>query len=256
MYLNTDYALCIQIGCSHNYTITRCTALLAILPIVWSTSLIRDLKYIVPLSSLANVSICASIILILYSTVFDLPPIEEQQLFQPWKYLPLSFGCIVFAVEGITMVKSLQFLHPRFRISPFDWLTPRFYSQTLPLQQSMKEKHQFSTSFGVLNISIAVLAFTLWTLGFFGYWKFGDNVETTLTKNLNIANNAYVNTPIIIQYIGMIITKVYTGFRSIFSQIRAGCDYLSNDWNFIDVYITILRRRLYNITIHAKLLSQ
>ncbi len=79
-----------------------------ILPIILATSLIRNLKYIVPLSIIANISLFAAIVLILRHTVIDLGPITERTFVGHWQDLSLCFGGVVFAVEGITMVIEIQ----------------------------------------------------------------------------------------------------------------------------------------------------
>lgn len=138
------------------------TLMVIVLPIFWLTSLIRELKYIAPLSTFANISIFAAFTLILYRSVFDLPPITERKLFGNWKDLPLCFGTIVYSLEGISLV--------------------------LPLQQNMKNKERFLGLFGVLNISLFVVVFLMVTIGFFGYYKHGESVANSLTLNL-VANN-------------------------------------------------------------------
>lgn len=72
--------------------------------VVWATALIRHLKHIAPISTLANISTFISLGIILYTSVSDLPPITERKLLGSWDKLPLSFGLTIFAMEGISLV--------------------------------------------------------------------------------------------------------------------------------------------------------
>lgn len=72
--------------------------------------------------------------------------------------LPLFFGTVIFAFEGIALV--------------------------LPLQNSMKKPHSFSKKFGVLNVGMVFVTAIYITFGAIGYWKYGENTQDSLTLNL------------------------------------------------------------------------
>jgi proton-coupled amino acid transporter len=48
----------------------------------------------------------------------------------------------------------------------------------------MKKPEQFTKPFGVLNVGMAIIGSLLLVMGFFGYLKYGDEVEGSLTLNL------------------------------------------------------------------------
>lgn len=75
-----------------------------IFPIIWATALIRELKYIAPLSTAANLSIFIALGLILYNNVQNLPSISERKLIGNWSQLSLCFGTVIYALEGISLV--------------------------------------------------------------------------------------------------------------------------------------------------------
>lgn len=87
--------------------------MIATLPIVLASSLIRHMKHIGPVSIIANVSTFAALALILYSSFTDLPSITERKMIGTWDRLPLSFGTTIFAMEGIAVVIIflLKFFH-------------------------------------------------------------------------------------------------------------------------------------------------
>lgn len=76
---------------------------LALLPILLS-ALVRNLKYLAPLSTLANLFMCVGIIITLYFTVQDLPSLSERRFVSPLAQFPLFFGTALFAFEGIGLV--------------------------------------------------------------------------------------------------------------------------------------------------------
>lgn len=96
-----------------------------------------------------------------YYSIQDLPSISERKLiYTETHQLPLFIGTIMYLYEGIGMV--------------------------LPLRNSMKRPKEFSSSFGVLNVGMAVLTVLFLTFGCVGYWKYGEDVQPSLSLNLPI----------------------------------------------------------------------
>lgn len=54
----------------------------------------------------------------------------------------------------------------------------------LPLQNEMKEPKNFSRPWGVLNVGVGILTTLIITFGFFGYWQYGPEIESSITMNL------------------------------------------------------------------------
>lgn len=54
----------------------------------------------------------------------------------------------------------------------------------LPLQNSMKIPENFAKTLGVLNIGMVIITTIFVLTGFFGYLKFGEDVQGSLTLNL------------------------------------------------------------------------
>lgn len=80
--------------------------LVVLVPIMLSTT-IRNLKFLVPLSSLANFLIISGYIATIYIICQDLPPISERRYVSDWKMLPLFFGTVIYSFEGITLVRTI-----------------------------------------------------------------------------------------------------------------------------------------------------
>lgn len=58
------------------------------------------------------------------------------------------------------------------------------YLQVLPLQLEMKTPNRFASTMGVLNVGMTIVTFIILTMGFVGFWRFGDDVKGSLTLNL------------------------------------------------------------------------
>lgn len=129
-----------------------------LIPIMLS-AMIRNLKYIAPLSTLANIIMGLGIAFIYYYITQDLPPISERKPIGHVPHIPLFFGTIIFAFEGIALV--------------------------LPLQREMKKKKNFTSTFGVLNVGSILMILLLLSMGFFGYLKFGENVKGSITLSIS-----------------------------------------------------------------------
>lgn len=88
----------------------------------------------------------------------DLPSFSSREYFASVQTLPLYFGTALFAFEGISLV--------------------------LPLQNAMKKPEDFAKPFGVLNIGMIFVTGIYVVVGLVGYWKYGNDVEGSLTLNL------------------------------------------------------------------------
>lgn len=72
-------------------------------------SMITNLKYLAPASTVANLSMGTSMVLTFYFLFQDLPPITERRAFGHLEDLPLFFGTAIFAFEGIALVGLKRF---------------------------------------------------------------------------------------------------------------------------------------------------
>lgn len=120
--------------------------------------MITELKYLAPLSTIANICMAVGVTLTFYFAFQDLPDISERQYFGKPSNLPLFFGTAIFAFEGIALV--------------------------LPLKNAMKKPKLFARPTGVLNLGMIFIASLFIVFGFVGYWKWGEGVRGTLTLNL------------------------------------------------------------------------
>ncbi|XP_058061139.1 proton-coupled amino acid transporter-like protein CG1139 isoform X1 [Anopheles bellator] len=136
---------------------TRIYLLLLLIPMVLM-NLVRNLKYITPISLIATVLTVAGLTCTFYYVLQDLPNTHTVKPTASWAQLPLYFGTAIYAFEGIGMV--------------------------LPLENNMVTPQDFGGWTGVLNTGMVIVACLYTGVGFFGYLKYGDAVKGSITLNL------------------------------------------------------------------------
>jgi len=123
------------------------------------TSLITNLRWLTPVSLLANICMIVGIsITYYYAFQGGLPDIKERKLYTTPLELALYFGIAIFAFEGIALV--------------------------LPLKNTMKEPSNFDKPLGVLNVGMFIVTTMFIFTGLIGYHKWGDDVKGSLTLSL------------------------------------------------------------------------
>ncbi|XP_072399590.1 proton-coupled amino acid transporter-like protein pathetic isoform X1 [Diabrotica undecimpunctata] len=131
----------------------------ALLPFLIGTNLIRNLKYLAPLSMLANVLVAVGLGITFYYIFNGLPPLSSRPHFASVSTLPAFFGTAIFALEGIGVV--------------------------MPLENNMKTPGHFIGCPGVLNIGMFFVVILYASVGFFGYLRYGDDVKVgSISLNL------------------------------------------------------------------------
>ncbi|XP_017056203.1 proton-coupled amino acid transporter-like protein CG1139 isoform X2 [Drosophila ficusphila] len=135
------------------------TMLITLLPAM-IPSLMTNLKYISPVSLLANVALLFGLIATLTIAFSDgpMPSIGERHLFTGGSQLALFFGTALFSYEGIALI--------------------------LPLRNSMRRPENFSTRFGVLNSTMFLTTCLFIFTGVVGYMRWGEEVAGSITLNL------------------------------------------------------------------------
>ncbi|XP_023161440.2 proton-coupled amino acid transporter-like protein CG1139 [Drosophila hydei] len=119
---------------------------------------IRNLKWLVPFSLMANVFIVVTFIITLYYMFDQELDFKDKPLIAPAAHIPLFFATVIFAMEGIGVV--------------------------MPVENSMRKPQQFLGCPGVLNTAMVTVVVLYAIIGFFGYVRFGDEVRGSITLNL------------------------------------------------------------------------
>ncbi|XP_037034964.1 proton-coupled amino acid transporter-like protein CG1139 [Bradysia coprophila] len=141
-------------------TDVRLFMLIILLPLIL-INWVRNLKYLAPFSTIANVITMVSFGIICYYMFNEPITFEGREPVGELKHFPLFFGTVLFALEAIGVI--------------------------LPLENEMKTPKSFGGTYGVLNIAMVSIVFLYVGMGFFGYLKFGDSIQGSITLNLPAA---------------------------------------------------------------------
>ncbi|XP_033125555.1 amino acid transporter AVT3B-like [Anneissia japonica] len=125
------------------------------IPFFIACSLFRDVRKLAPVSLAGNMAIFCGFFATLGVIYSDFHIIEEIQ-FAQWAALPLCFGAVSGAFEGIGTV--------------------------IPVESSMVGNRHMYPCF--LHLTIALLALISSTLGASGYLRFGSNTQQIIIENL------------------------------------------------------------------------
>ncbi|RCN52762.1 transmembrane amino acid transporter protein [Ancylostoma caninum] len=131
--------------------------LLLLIPML-SVCSIRRLSILAPLAMAANIVYIIAVAIVLFFFVSDLRPVSSLPWFGRFSDLPLFFGTVMFAFEGVAVI--------------------------MPIENRMRNPHSFIAWNGVLNSSCLVVLAIFSVTGFYGYLSLGDDVKDTATLNL------------------------------------------------------------------------
>ncbi|XP_043465097.1 proton-coupled amino acid transporter-like protein pathetic [Leptopilina heterotoma] len=123
-------------------------------------SWVPDLKYLAPVSMVANVFMGTGLGITFYYLVMNLHPVNEIPLVAPLSGFPNFFSITIFAMEAIGVV--------------------------MPLENSMKTPQHFTGICGVLNRGMGGVTMIYILLGFLGYCAYPDHTEDSITLNLPV----------------------------------------------------------------------
>ncbi|KAF2359652.1 Amino acid transporter transmembrane domain [Trinorchestia longiramus] len=125
---------------------------------VLALSMIKTLKKLYYPSLLSNVLIITGLVLLLVYLLQDLPNAKDRKQFSSWEAIPLFLSTSIYAFEGIGVV--------------------------LPLHRNMQHPEDLGGYNGVLNTGMILVTCLYIGMGFFGYLKYGELVQGSITLNL------------------------------------------------------------------------
>nr|CAD7431431.1 unnamed protein product [Timema monikensis] len=147
-----------QAGTADDEKINIRLYILMIFPFVCALGLIRNLKYLVPVSAIANLLMGVGFTITFYYIFTDVPSPTQRDYIASPGLIPMFFCTVIFAMEGIGVV--------------------------MPLENSMKNPGHFLGCPGVLNAGMFVVVTLYAIIGFFGYLKYGESTNASVTLNL------------------------------------------------------------------------
>ncbi|XP_023014367.1 proton-coupled amino acid transporter-like protein acs [Leptinotarsa decemlineata] len=119
---------------------------------------VKNLKYLAPVSSVANVITLISFGIILYYMIRQDVVWEEREAFGDYKNYPLFFGTVLFALEAIGVI--------------------------MPLENEMKTPKSFLGPCGVLNSGMSIIVVLYTGMGFYGYLAYGSQVGGSISYTI------------------------------------------------------------------------
>lgn len=140
----------------YDVSIRLCIAVL-LLPLIL-ISWIPNLKYLAPVSMIANMLMSCGLGIVFWYLFTDLPSVSERPVVGRLALMPGFFSITIFTVEVIGVV--------------------------MPLENHMKTPQNFIGIFGVLNMGMTFVTLLCVFLGFFGYLRYGENTQGSITLNL------------------------------------------------------------------------
>jgi proton-coupled amino acid transporter len=121
-------------------------------------SYVPNLKYLAPVSMVANLLMSVGLGITFYYTLNGIPSISDRPAVGSLETFPTFFCLTVFAMEAIGVV--------------------------MPLENNMKTPKKFLGVFGVLNVGMGGVTIVYILLGFLGFLKYGDETKSSITLNL------------------------------------------------------------------------
>ncbi|XP_026327034.1 proton-coupled amino acid transporter-like protein pathetic [Hyposmocoma kahamanoa] len=119
---------------------------------------IKHLKFLAPLSLLANIFLIATFVICLYFIFEAKLDIKDKKVIGTWQEFPAFLSTVIFAMEGIGVV--------------------------MPVENNMKKPQHFLGCPSVLVIAMGLVTVLYTVLGVFGYLRYGDVLRGTITLNL------------------------------------------------------------------------
>jgi len=143
-------------GYEINVQLAIAALLIPLILLAW----VPNLKYLAPVSAVANVFMGVGLGITFYYLVSDMPAVSSRPMSVDITRIPAFFSIVIFAMEAIGVV--------------------------MPLENSMKTPQNFIGICGVLNQGMSGVTLIYIMLGFLGFVKYGDEAQGSVTLNLPV----------------------------------------------------------------------
>lgn len=160
MAKNFNYVIDHYLGYEVEIRITIAVMLLPLILLAY----VPNLKYLAPFSMVANGFMAVSLGITFYYLVEKMPAVSERPAVAPIATMPVFFSITIFAIEAIGVI--------------------------MPLENNMGTPQKFVGLCGVLNQGMSGVTLVYILIGFFGYLRYGEHVEGSVTLNLPISDYA------------------------------------------------------------------
>ncbi|KAH9630371.1 hypothetical protein HF086_004504 [Spodoptera exigua] len=133
--------------------------ILCLYPFLALVCMIKDLKVLAPLSTFSNCCNAFGLILIFFYLIQEDLVFKDSMLkMKSIIEIPLFIGVVLYALEAVGVI--------------------------LALERNMENPKDFTGLFGLFSIGMVIIVVMYTTLGIFGYIKYGEEVQASITLNL------------------------------------------------------------------------
>lgn len=122
---------------------------------------IRSIAVLAKVSFFGNIFMAVAIIILLLYCFQDIPDLSNYRLIASASRIPLFFGVAIIAFESANVL--------------------------LPTENALKDKESLLGWNGLMNLTMGLVLLLYLTVAFFGYVKFGDNVEGSLVYSIPLS---------------------------------------------------------------------
>jgi proton-coupled amino acid transporter len=157
---------------------------------------IRELKHLVPLSTVANFLILGTFAITFYYIFRSPLTITNQSLISSPESWPVAITMFLFSINNIRYALSLE--------------------------TEMEDPRQYLGTFGVVNVASWIIAIFYTFIGFFSYLRYGDDIQSSVTLNLPMEETAALSAKIFIG-LGVLLSFgfiFYISMQTIWTRIE------------------------------------
>ncbi|KRT82828.1 Amino acid transporter, partial [Oryctes borbonicus] len=125
---------------------------------MWLSSLITNLKYLAPVSTFANAILFTAIVITLYYICVGVKEFSSLRYVAGIDTIPLFLAVALYSYDSVALL--------------------------VPLRNEMDNPEKMVGPLGVLNMGFLIVIPIITSLGFFSYFKYGEEIRGTIFLNL------------------------------------------------------------------------
>ncbi|XP_076347874.1 proton-coupled amino acid transporter 2-like isoform X2 [Tachypleus tridentatus] len=167
----------------------------AVLPVVVLFSYFRTLNHLGVISTFANIALLLGTCIVFVNLFQDRPDVRVRPLSVSITRFPLFFGTVMFTFEAIAVV--------------------------LPIKADMRSPQDYGGYTGILSLGMVIVTVMYTAMGFYGYLKFGDQAQGSIT--LNLPTTRLYNSVQVMFLISIFVTyllQFYVPFQFIWPYVK------------------------------------
>ncbi|KAJ2954570.1 hypothetical protein O0L34_g2859 [Tuta absoluta] len=202
-----------QFGVKINIRVLICIVLVPMILV----NLVKDLKMLAPMSFLSNVLISLGLILVAFYLIADDVQLSKGKLqMKDWKEIPNFIGTSLFALEAVGVVLALEY--------------------------NMANPKQFRGICGLFNVGMVIVVLLYCLVGVFGYLKYGDKIQSSITLNLPTSEKKAIAAKLLFA-LAIVLSfplQNFVAYSMLFSRIKKKYDSKGGCPRWIDYLLRVM----------------